>query len=107
MSGTESTDHLVIDLDPTPPDHMRDAGREASPETKRAKTDWTRWEMSPMRRLIKEGDGLALVSDQIARPPTLREEVLFAVARIQELHFAWEQYPIVLRDAIISFSAVF
>ena len=54
-----------------------------------------------MRRLIEEGDGLALVSDQIARPPTLREEVQVAVARIQELHAAWDQYPIVLRDAVI------
>ena len=54
-----------------------------------------------MRRLIEEGDGLALVSDQIARPPTLREEVQVAVARIQELHSAWDQDTIVLRYAVI------
>ena len=71
-------------------------------EAKRARFDaWTMWELSPMRRLREDGDGLQIQADGAAQATSLREKVTAVVDAIRLEHPSWNDYSPELKGAVV------
>ena len=55
-------------------------------KAKARRLNWQQWELSPMRQLREEGDGLDLVAETSASVPTLRASVTARVDAIQAMY---------------------
>ena len=74
---------------------------DAEREVKRRRFDWAQWELSPMRRLREEGDGLDIVPEHVADVGYLRDEIVSYVGDIQAAHPQWAIYGRQVQGAVI------
>jgi len=83
---------------PIAPDNAPESpGREA----KRQKTDWAQWELSPMRRLRQEGDGIEIEVEVQEEQRCFRDKVIEDVRSLADAHPGWLDYSREIRGAVI------